>query len=141
VARVCKDNDGQATQRSYRTLPGDEADVPIIRNLVCCKVVDDQNDEIANRNQGNHARVLERIEFLREAQRYNEEQEECRYPELALGQERITRLYAAKRFCHARHQVANDDHVRDANAKAFYGNGGIKHHGGVRVRYLGERKK
>jgi hypothetical protein len=141
VACVRKDNHGQAAQRSYGTFPGDDTDIPVVRNLVCREVVDNQDDEVANRQQCHHARVLERIQALWKAQRYDKKDEENGYPESPIFQEWPTQVRTAKGFCNARHEITDDDHVRDANPEAFDGNGGIEHHGGIWVGDLGEREE
>lgn len=136
MACVRKDDDRQTAKRSYWALPPNQANIPVVGDLISGKVVDNQNDEIANGNQGDHARVLQRIEPLREAERNDKDQEECRDPKFSVAQEVKARIESTKGFCHSRHKVANDDHVGHANSEALDGNRSIKYHSGIRVRDL-----
>lgn len=62
MAGVRKHNDRKAGKGGYNALPMDDVDLPSLGESVTLgEVVDHQNDQIANGNEGNHARVFERI--------------------------------------------------------------------------------
>lgn len=63
VASVCKNNDGKACKGRYDSHPLKHADLAAgLGSIARGKVIDDKNDKVANRDERNHAGVLERVE-------------------------------------------------------------------------------
>lgn len=122
-------------QGCNRSRPFDDPNVAWVGMSVYREMIDYQNDEVADRDQSNDARVLERIQTSQEAQGDNQEHESSN-PEVPVKQVRRVPVVANKAQDHSRHQVSDNDHVRNAHAKAFNGNCGIKNYRCVRVCYL-----
>ena len=60
---ICEDNDGETTQRRNQATPTNHTNLASIRHGVALEEVRQyENDEITNGDEGDHARVLERIE-------------------------------------------------------------------------------
>lgn len=85
VAGIGKDDDGQRAQRLDWPGPLEDADVLGIGMGIGGKVVDDQHDEVPDRDQGDEAGVLERVQPPQKAQGYDEEHK-GRYPKMPVDQ-------------------------------------------------------
>lgn len=74
MACISKDDDGETGQDRHDTLVGHDANLAFETHVVAfCKVIDDQDDKVTNRDQGNNASVFERIESAEERERNNNE--------------------------------------------------------------------
>ena len=72
VAGIGKDNDRETGQDGDDTLVGRETDVTLETHIIAfCKVVNDQDHEITNRNESNNTGVLERVKSSEERERNN----------------------------------------------------------------------
>lgn len=62
VARIGKDDDRETGQDRHDTLVGHDANLALETHVIAfCKVIDDQDNKVTNRNQSNNASVLERV--------------------------------------------------------------------------------
>jgi hypothetical protein len=69
---VGKDDDGETSQDRNDTLVRHDTDIALETHVIAfCKVVNNQHDEIANRDKSNDAGVLERVESAEEGKRNN----------------------------------------------------------------------
>ena len=63
MACICKDDDGESCECRHAARPRKDSDCSAIRKSVASDVVcDDQYNEVCNREQGDDASVLERVE-------------------------------------------------------------------------------
>lgn len=70
MTRVGKHDDGKRAESFDRARPLDGADVaPVVHGVSDEEVAHNQDDQVADRHQGNEGRVLERIQPAKETQR------------------------------------------------------------------------
>ena len=63
MASVSKDNHGKAAQDCYRPLRPDVSDfASVLHSVSFDKMSNDQNDQVSNGDQCNHARVFEGVQ-------------------------------------------------------------------------------
>lgn len=100
-------------------------------------MVDDQDNQVANGDEGDDAGVFQRVESAQEAQR-DDEEHKGGDPKVAV--DKVGKVFGVvgDALHDAGHEVADDDHVGDADAEALDGNGHVKDDGGVGVCELGE---
>lgn len=99
-------------------------------------MVDHEDDQISNRDERNETCVLERIQPSQEAQgNYN--QHKSRDPKMPVNQEGRRIGVGVEPPHDTRHQVANDNQVRNTDSEAFHCNGSIEYNGGIGVGKLG----
>lgn len=137
MARVGKDDYGQGAQRLDRAGPLNDTNILGAGVRIGGKVVDDEDDEVANGDEGDDAGVLEGVEAAQEAQR-DDEEHKGGDPKVAAEEVGELGGVAGDALHDAGHQVADDDHVGDADAEALDGDGGVKDDGGVGVGDLRE---
>lgn len=96
------------------------------------EVVNDEDDQITDRNKGDDAGVFKRIETAEEAERDDEEHEGCD-PKVSVDQIGYCIGVLIKAQHDTGHEISDNDHVGDADAKALDGDGQVEDDGGVGV--------
>lgn len=137
VTRISKYDDRQGAQGLDGASPFNDANLTRVSVGVGSKVVDDEDNQVANGDEGDDAGVLERVETAQEAKR-NDEQHKGGDPEMAIDEVGKVLGMVGQALHDTRHQVADDDHVGDADAEALDSNGEVEDDGGVGVGELGE---
>ena len=128
VARVGKDDDGKCAESFDRARPLDGPDTaPVVGRVSDEKVGHHQDDQVADRHQGNKGRVLERVQPAKETQRDQHEparpsesaprgkgaaRHEPGNPEMAVQQKLKSVQVQIKALDNLRHQVPDDDEIR-----------------------------
>lgn len=110
MACISKHHDWQSAQRLNWTRPVDNANIAGVSVRIGSEMVDDQDNEVANRDESNNAGVFERVEPAQEAER-DDEKHKSSDPEVAVN--KIGKVFSVvcDALHDARHQVANDDHI------------------------------
>ncbi|KAH8712776.1 hypothetical protein HC256_005950 [Beauveria bassiana] len=137
VACIGKYDDWQGAQCLDGASPFNNANVAGVSVGISSKVVDNQDDQVADGDEGDDASVFERVEAAQEAEG-NDKQHKSGDPEMAVDQVGKAFGMVGETLHDAGHQVANDDHVGDADAEAFYGDGEVEDDGSIGVGKLGE---
>lgn len=129
---VSKDYHWQCTQCRYDTSRLDNPNIVWAGVRVDRKVVDDQNDEISNRNQSNQTGILERVKPLEKAQ-WDNEKHKGSNPKVSVHQIRNPISGAVEAQGHSGHKVADNNHVGDPNPEALNRDSGVENDGRIGI--------
>lgn len=139
VARVGEDDDGEGGERGHDAGPFEDAQgrlvVSVGEGVVFREVVDHQDDQVPDGDQGDDRGVLERVQPAQEGEG-DDDQHEGGDPKVPVEHERTQAVLVGEPANHPRHQVPDDDQVADPDAEALDGDGGVKDDRRVGVRDL-----
>lgn len=150
VAGIGKDDDRETGQDGDDTLVGRETDVTLETHIIAfCKVVNDQDHEVANRNESNNTGVLERVKSSEERERNNNEPDcklggftrrqqldicshESSNPEVSVQQ-----VFSSRSVCETAdntwHEITNDDEITDADTETLDSDSSVEDDGSIGI--------
>ena len=137
MACISKHYNRKHTQRFHRTGPLDDSDFTRVGMEVRSEMVDNQDDEISNGNQGDDAGVFERVKPPQKAQWNNQEHKGCD-PKVTVDEVRKLLSMTVESANYAGHQVTDNDHIGDSDSKALDGDSQIEQDRCVRIGDLGQ---